>query len=71
MYLLKCKCGSVFTIKCNNTEYPEYIKCPNCGISTSVNASIECRDLKHRLDSIGMTLQVIPDDAKITVSFEA
>lgn len=71
MYLFKCECGCVFTVKSLKLESTAYFKCQNCGKDFSLSRHIECDEFKQRLKDIGMTLQIIPDDAKITVSFEA
>lgn len=70
MYLLKCDCGCVFTVKDILPNSSTCFTCQNCGKYFNLFKHIECDRLKQELDSIGMKIQVIPDDAKITVSFE-
>lgn len=71
MYLFKCECGCVFTVKNLKHDSEIHFKCQNCGKGFSSFNHIECDQFKQRIKAIGMTLQVIPDNAKITVSFEA
>ena len=71
MYLFKCKCGCLFTIKSFKRGVTTNIKCYNCGTSLSLYEELEIQELEQNLDEIGMTLQVIPDNAKISVTFDA
>ena len=70
MYLFKCKCGCVFTVKSHPDKSSDYFKCQNCENGFHLTNHVEFKNLKQSLDSIGMTMQLIPDDARITVSFE-
>ncbi len=69
MFLVKCKCKSVFTLGEDAIKNFDLLECPNCksNIDFNIFTSIEShRDLTSQVESIS----VIPDDAKITVTFD-
>lgn len=70
MFLLKCSCGCFFTLKSSTDRWGTTKKCPNCGNSTAWYSTLELDELDRAVKDSGMTLQIIPDDAKVTVTFE-
>lgn len=70
MLLFKCSCGSFFTLQTPSAVSSTMRKCPNCGQAISWYYTMELRDLQPELQKTGMTMQIIPDDAKITVTFD-
>ncbi len=71
MYLIKCKCGSIFTIKKMAPIHQDYISCPNCDTAVCVRGMDRLEIIKDQLNQAQMEVRIIPDDAKITVSFDA
>lgn len=69
MFLLKCKCGCIFTLK-NDLERRRYnTKCPDCSKAIRFNSSTSIAD-SLELDNEIESIRYIPDDAKITVTFD-
>jgi len=70
MYIFKCKCGCMFTINSFKRDIVTHPKCQNCGAAVSIFDEIEQAELFAALDKSGMTMQSVPDNAKITVTFD-
>ena len=69
MFLVKCKCGCFFTIKAESLS-TAWLSCQNCSARIPFVKGTEigeCRDLLNATESISC----IPDNAKITVTFDA
>ena len=69
MFLIKCDCGCIFTVK--KEALSQYkLRCQNC------KKEIRFYDISNVLESSkelfddGLTISAIPDDAKITVTFD-
>ena len=71
MYLFKCKCGCLFTIKGFPQTGTKHAKCNECGNSVSIYRELDQAELADALAKSGMTMQIIPENAKITVTFDA
>ena len=71
MFLIKCQCGCFFTINQKLPVVRNEFTCQSCKKSISLCNSLSSKEVQCELEKAGMTLQVIPDNAKITVSFEA
>lgn len=69
MLLLKCKCGSFFTIK-DTTVMQSRIRCPNYSESSDLSFNWELSEFTRELTKSGFSIRVIPDNAKITVTFD-
>ena len=67
MYLVKCKCGCLFTLKEISGSKR---KCPNCNEVFPLLSYFEIDDLQKMPSSAGFTVQLIPDSAKLSVTFE-
>lgn len=68
MFLIKCNCGSIFTIQVKGLE-DRHLLCPNCKSKIELNSytSItESQGLSNQVESI----TYLPDNAKITVAFD-
>ncbi len=73
MLLIKCKCGCLFTIKDDTIPKPPgYLSCQNCGVKVPYYPDrYELTLIKKGFNEAGMTVQKIPDDAEITITFKA
>lgn len=73
MLLIKCKCGCLFTIKDNTIPNPPgYLRCQNCGIKVPYYPDrYELSSIQSEFNKAEMTVQKIPDDSDITVTFKA
>lgn len=69
MLLFKCKCGSFFTIN-DTTVMQSRIRCPNCSESADLSFNWELSEFTRELTKSGFSIRVIPDNAKITVTFD-
>lgn len=74
MFLIKCKCGCFFTIKAERLKearVPDQpiLPCPNCGVDIPLgqHSSIE---KFSKLNDGTQSVSYIPDNAKITVTFD-
>ncbi len=68
MFLIKCKCGSMFTLNKNwNTD--RALHCPNCKASIGVNAILDLQAWSNATPDTESAC-CIPDSAKITVTFD-
>lgn len=66
MFLFKCKCGCFFSVK----KVPERsVFCQNCGQAVPASPYTSLRDLAAVAEKSGYSIQLIPDDANINVSF--
>lgn len=69
MFLVKCKCGSIFTL--NDRWNPSStMHCPNCdagGINNEILNLKRGSGISASIESVSY----IPDSAKITVNFDA
>lgn len=71
MVLIKCKCGCFYTLKGESLERDADRKCPNCGIEHKLGSYGSIRAIEADLDPETSAIRIIPDDAKIRISFEA
>lgn len=68
MFLIKCKCGCFFTVKKENLNY-SYPSCPNCSARIPLNKDTELGN-SHELCNATESVSYIPDNAKVTVTFD-
>ncbi len=69
MFLVKCKCGCLFILKENDLK-DFLLPCPNCKSKIALNtytSLAESQQLSEQVESVNY----IPDNAKITVTFDA
>ncbi len=69
MFLVKCKCGCLFTLK-ESALNDFKLFCPNCKNKIDLNAYtslVEHQNLPEQVESVSY----IPKNAKITVTFDA
>ncbi len=70
MYLIKCSCDCFFTLTQKLVSL-DGIRCPNCGNRVaSIHENKEVCDITRSFKESGMTLQIIPDSSKISVTFD-
>ena len=69
VYLVKCKCSSFFTID-DLFTVSQTVQCPNCKNSCHVDCDDSMKELIKNLTHAGMEYKYIPDNAKITVTFD-
>lgn len=72
MYLIKCKCGCFFTVGDDKQPDSHNYECQNCG--NEVKFAPKIRDYSITMkcfQEAEMTIQKIPDDADITITFKA
>jgi len=67
MCLFRCKCGCFFSVKEITHSYP---RCPNCDNHVSISYYSDIREINNALKGSGMTMQMIPDDATVKISFD-
>lgn len=74
MLLIKCKCGCLFTVKDDASPVLPATSfcCQNCGSKVMYLPNrYTLSDIKNDFSDAEMTVQKIPDDADITVTFKA
>ena len=70
MLLVKCSCGCMFTVKYPREDRKDILlRCSNCDKSCEIGRWTELSQIPDRLAKSEMCVQVIPDDAKINVTF--
>lgn len=69
MLMFKCKCGSVFTVDERVLE-KDFILCPNCEKTITLKGYVLLSDFHKKLDAEGISLRSLPENAKITVTFD-
>ena len=65
--LFKCSCSCFFSIKEIRSDAP---CCPNCGEYARMTDYTRFSTLKDGMTESGMTVQMIPDNARVQVSFD-
>lgn len=71
MFLVKCQCGSIFTLPDTVSQNRSFkIACPSCNKTGPMLSTLYLDELQ-KLELAGLTLQLIPNSAKITVTFDA
>lgn len=74
MLLFKCSCGCLFTTKDKIISAGRYttVTCWSCGASAHYCPETQSqKEIEEELSKEGLTVQKVPDDAKITVTFDA
>lgn len=69
MFLVKCKCGGIFTVMQEKLGH-HYPNCPNCGVAIPLTRYTSVARDDGIFDFV-QSVKYIPDDAKITVTFDA
>lgn len=69
MYLVKCKCGCFFTVKEDALLGNRNLICQNCKAQIPLLSTSELID-KKEIEKTALSVSYIPDNAKITVTFE-
>lgn len=69
MLMFKCKCESVFTVDEGVLE-KDFILCPNCEKTITLKGYVLLSDFHKKLDADGISLRSLPENAKITVTFD-
>lgn len=70
MYLIKCKCGCSFTVKEDALSENRNLICQNCKAQIPLLSISELMD-KKEIEKAALSVSYIPDNAKITVTFDA
>lgn len=70
MFLVKCKCGCFFTVKKESLSRYN-LQCQNCKEKIHLFDSSSVLDSSKDLEASAITVNYIPDDSKITVTFNA
>ena len=68
MFLVKCKCGCFFTLKKDDLKNPCPV-CPNCRTKIPIDAYVSVAE-DQGLSKVTSSISYIPDDAKITITFD-
>lgn len=68
MFLIKCQCGSIFTIQEKNLA-DRYLLCPNCKKKIDLNSYTSLAESQGLLEQVEK-ITYLPDNAKITVTFD-
>lgn len=71
MMIIKCGCGSLFTLPHELTlgNHTHGIQCPCCSQSvTFTGTGISQEEARKEMEKVGMQLFLVPDDTKITIS---
>ncbi len=66
MLLVKCKCGCLFTLSDSYIDRP-LVSCPSCRGPISIDLSFDGDADRHEKAA---SISRIPDNAKITVTFD-
>lgn len=67
MYLFKCKCGALFTVKKLGGRH---LVCPDCRETYPITSYSDQSEIESERTKSGLDVRIIPDDAKITVTFD-
>lgn len=70
MLLIKCKCGSLYTLKETIAGNNKWINCPGCETRVHIDAGHSIFEIMCTLKHKSIDVQRLPDNAKIEVSFE-
>lgn len=68
MLLVKCSCGCIFTIMSDNLSRRP-LQCQNCRSEIPLLDISNVLESKQELETSGVSVNYIPDNAKITVTF--
>lgn len=72
MLLIKCKCGCFFTVKDDWFEHNRrHLSCQNCDTDIPLDPYTYISDLKLALEKAGAVVSAIPENGKMSVSFDA
>lgn len=69
MFLIKCKCGCFFTIRPEAIS-PDGFNCPNCRNYLELTRYSKVFGVFAEQAIPDFSISVIPDDAKVTVTFD-
>lgn len=71
MVLFKCTCGCFFTVKDGTLNAGRYIRCPNCENKVHAHSSVALWEVEgmNGEDKL-FKIRVLPDDAKLNISFD-
>ena len=69
MFLVKCSCGCFFTVKAESLDL-DGLDCPNCRKYIELGKRGRVADVFGEQGEPGITIHAIPDNAKLTVTFE-
>ncbi len=70
MFFVRCDCGSVFTVKTDASALRDGygVRCPSCQKATHLSAWSSLDPQTPIRD--GVTVSFVPDNAKLTVTFD-
>lgn len=74
MILIKCKCGCIVTVQEKTILDPNgncRLSCQNCNNEIILENRTTFSEFIDKLSRRDMSAQIIPDNAKISISFEA
>lgn len=70
MVLVKCRCGCFYTLKGESLTHDTNRECPNCGVKHKLGSYSSIRAIETALDPETLAIRIIPDNAKICISFD-
>ena len=68
MLLVKYKCGCFFTLKELGRDFD--VKCQSCRANIRINKETSIMEIERFIEPDGVSVDVIPDNAKISVQFD-
>lgn len=70
MIIVKCSCGSLFTFAESTINTKRWISCQGCGSKAYYNPEESINYTVAEMSKVFASVQKIPNDAKLTVTFD-
>lgn len=70
MMIVKCSCGCLFTLKETSINSKRWISCPECGNKFYFDPERCISDTISECSKNFDSVQKVPDNAKLTVTFD-
>ena len=70
MFLLQCDCKCFFTLREFPTANRSWPVCPNCRKTIRIETRLSVGELVESLTNVNVSIREIPENAKITVTYD-
>lgn len=71
MFLIRCKCGCLFTVTEKSFLGNYKLVCQNCRSVVPFEKYDSLSEVEEKTSRAGFSVEVVPDNTKFTVSFDA